>query len=185
MPSFVRINGVAITRCHEWLYYLILFLFIPTNSQSTSRLLEDDHDWSLGESIIKTLSRGNLFDIENPTHERYVSAHAPTYFPSTQKATHNNAHLSLYSEREIVKAWPDLTSKLKKWRQSQQKYVFNDMSDVLGCWYNIIINVLFLVVFVSSLHQVVEESGDVFTEYWFSSTHTHHNHHPQPIIINL
>ena len=76
-------------------WVIVLFLFIPTNSQSTSRLLEDDHDWSLGESIIKTLSQGNLFDIENPTHERYVSAHAPTYFPSTQKATHNNAHLSL------------------------------------------------------------------------------------------
>ena len=45
-----------------------------SHSQSTSYLDEDIGEWSLGESIMRTLSRGDihLFDIDNPQHERYV-----------------------------------------------------------------------------------------------------------------
>lgn len=60
--------------------------------------ISDSNDvshWSLGESVMKTLTESGLqlFNIEHPTHE---------------------------SEIEVTRTWPKLKSKLEMWRQSQQ-----------------------------------------------------------------
>lgn len=160
---------------------IVLFNFVLVYSNQQPEHKSSTRGWSWLESGREhhkdTITRKPFWYWKS--HAWKVSAHPLTSPPPRKPPI--TMSVSLCSEREIVKAWPDLTNKLKKWRQSQQKYVFNDMIEVLGCWY--IINVMFLIVFVSSLHQVVEESGDVFTECWFNSTHTHLNHHPQPIII--
>lgn len=68
-----------------------------TRSQSLTCLYDIDDlglEWSLGESILKALSRNDIaiFNIEDPQTE---------------------------SEREVNRAWPELKDKMKIWKQSQ------------------------------------------------------------------